>query len=88
MNDSEASARRVRTAHAELTARFQSVGGLRWPLTSRGHEALYALIRRTLADAETYLDDGKAAAARQCVAVGNSTLTALSALHDLETMEF
>lgn len=87
MNNSEASARRVRAARDELTTRFQSVRGLKWPLTSRGHEGLHSLIRRTLADAETYLDDGEIAAAMQCVAVGNSTLTTLSALHDLETME-
>lgn len=87
MHNSAANGRKVRAAHAELTGRFQSVRGLGWPLTARDQQPLYNLIRRMLADAETYLDDGEMAAAMQSVTVGSTALTTLSALHDLETME-
>lgn len=87
MHNSEANGRKVRAAHAELTSRFQSVLGLGWPLTSRGHQALYDMIRRMLGQAEDYLEAGEVAAAMQSITVGGTALTTLSALHDLETME-
>lgn len=40
-----------------------------------------------LGQAEDYLEAGEMAAAMQSITVGGTALTALSALHDLETME-
>lgn len=77
----------VRAAHRELAARFHQVRGLGWPLTARDQQPLYNLIRRMLGQAEDYLEAGEVAAAMKSITVGGTALTALSALHDLETME-
>lgn len=84
MHNSETS---VRRAHAELATRFEQVRALGWPLTARDQQPLYNLIRRMLGQAEDYLEAGEMAAAMQSVTVGGTALAALSALHDLETME-
>ena len=77
----------ARAAHNELIDRFQQVRALGWPLTARDQQPLYNLIRRMLGQAEDYLEAGEMAAAMQSITVGGTALTALSALHDLETME-
>lgn len=87
MHNSALNARKVRTAHNELTGRFEQVRALGWPLTARDFQPLYNLIRRMLGQAEDYLEAGEMAAAMQSITVGGTALTALSALHDLETME-
>lgn len=77
----------VRAAHNELTARFDQVRTLGWPLTARDFQPLYNLARRMIGQAEDYLEAGEMTAAMQSIVVGDTACGTLSAMHALETME-
>lgn len=87
MRNSKIKARQIRAAHNDLTDRFESVRGLGWPLTARDFQPLYNLVRRMLTQADAYLEAGEMEAAMQSVTVGDTAITTLIALRDLETME-
>lgn len=87
MHNSKINARKVRTAHNDLAARFQQVRGLGWPLTARDFQPLYNLVRRTIGQAENYLEAGEMEAAMKSITVGDAAINTLVALRDLETME-
>lgn len=77
----------LRKMHNTLTARLEAVRALDWPLTSSGDVPVLTLCRRTLGDAEDYLEDGQLNYARLSLRVVEKAIPLLVAMHALAVEE-